>query len=114
MVCHKPVLGEQRQRKRQALLKATEKSLEKISKEVARRKNKPLTAVEIGVKVGKVLGRYKMGKHFACKIGEGSFAWSRRAESMEQEEKLEDRKSTRLNSSHRCISYAVFCLTKKT
>src|SRR5947207_52384 len=89
MVCHNPVLGEQRQRKRQALLKATEKSLEKISKEVARRKNKPLTAVEIGVKVGKVLGRYKMGKHFACKIGEGSFAWSRRAESIEQEEKLD-------------------------
>src|SRR5437762_7815426 len=27
--------------------------------------------------------------------------------------KLEDRKSTRLNSSHRCISYAVFCLKKK-
>src|SRR5437764_7432180 len=25
-----------------------------------------------------------------------------------------DRKSTRLNSSHRCISYGVFCLTKKT
>src|SRR5437763_9751856 len=27
---------------------------------------------------------------------------------------LQDRKSTRLNSSHRCISYAVFCLKKKT
>src|SRR5437879_7649230 len=27
--------------------------------------------------------------------------------------KLSDRKSTRLNSSHRCISYAVFCLLKK-
>src|SRR5437762_8202682 len=27
--------------------------------------------------------------------------------------KCEDRKSTRLNSSHRCISYAVFCLKKK-
>src|SRR5437763_5547247 len=27
--------------------------------------------------------------------------------------KLADRKSTRLNSSHRCISYAVFCLKKK-
>src|SRR5437762_7719787 len=26
---------------------------------------------------------------------------------------LTDRKSTRLNSSHRCISYAVFCLKKK-
>src|SRR5437763_11311240 len=33
--------------------------------------------------------------HYAIKIGQ-------------------DRKSTRLNSSHRCISYAVFCLKKKT
>src|SRR5437879_10374982 len=31
----------------------------------------------------------------------------------EEREKREDRKSTRLNSSHRCISYAVFCLKKK-
>src|SRR5437763_7339732 len=30
-----------------------------------------------------------------------------------REERLRDRKSTRLNSSHRCISYAVFCLKKK-
>src|SRR5437764_10125298 len=29
-------------------------------------------------------------------------------------EGYQDRKSTRLNSSHRCISYAVFCLKKKT
>src|SRR5437762_11345305 len=28
-------------------------------------------------------------------------------------EQAADRKSTRLNSSHRCISYAVFCLKKK-
>src|SRR5437762_928011 len=28
-------------------------------------------------------------------------------------ERIVDRKSTRLNSSHRCISYAVFCLKKK-
>src|SRR5437762_6002480 len=28
-------------------------------------------------------------------------------------EEIGDRKSTRLNSSHRCISYAVFCLKKK-
>jgi transposase len=89
MVCHNPVLEEQRQRKRQALLKATEKSLEKIGKEVARRKKKLFTAAEIGVKVGKVLGRYKMGKHFECKISEGNFTWSRRAESIAQEEKLD-------------------------
>jgi transposase len=89
MVCHNPVLREQRRRKRQDLLKATEKSLEKIGKEVTRRKKKRFTAAEVGVKVGKVLGRYKMGKHFECKIGEGSFTWSRRAESIEQEEKLD-------------------------
>jgi len=89
MVCHNPVLEEQRRRKREALLQATEKSLEKISKEVARRKRKPFTAAEIGVKVGKVLGRYKMGKHFACNIGEGNLAWSRRAESITQEGKLD-------------------------
>src|SRR5437879_10836791 len=29
------------------------------------------------------------------------------------DEAATDRKSTRLNSSHRCISYAVFCLKKK-
>jgi transposase len=89
MVCHNPVLGEERKRKREALLAATEKSLEKISKEVARRKKKPLTAAEIGLKVGKVLGHYKMGKHFQCKIGEGRFAGNRRTESIEQEEKLD-------------------------
>ncbi len=89
MVCHNPVLEEQRRRKREALLKASEKNLEKIGKEVARRKKKPLTAAEIGLKVGKVLGQYKMGKHFECKIGEGSLAWNRRAESIEQEEKLD-------------------------
>jgi hypothetical protein len=84
-----PVLEEQRRRKRQALLEATEKSLEKISQEVARRKKKLFTAAEIGVKVGKVLGRYKMGKHFECTIGEGRFTWSRRAESIAREEKLD-------------------------
>ncbi len=89
MVCHNPVLEEQRRRKREALLQASEKNLEKIGKEVARRKKKPLTAAEIGLKVGKVLGQYKMGKHFACKIGEGSLTWNRRAESIEQEEKLD-------------------------
>src|SRR5437879_11842514 len=31
----------------------------------------------------------------------------------EDRHSTEDRKSTRLNSSHRCISYAVFCLKKK-
>src|SRR5437762_692693 len=40
--------------------------------------------------------------------------WRRKIRKMERKlSKLLDRKSTRLNSSHRCISYAVFCLKKK-
>jgi transposase len=89
VVCHNPLLEEERGRKRQALIEATEKSLTKIAKEVARRKNKPLKAAEIGLKVGKVLGRYKVGKHFDCQIGEGSFTWSRRQDSIEQEAQLD-------------------------
>src|SRR5437762_9869993 len=41
---------------------------------------------------------------------------SRQARAMSKRTRFgrkEDRKSTRLNSSHRCISYAVFCLKKK-
>ena len=48
-----------------------------------------LTPHLIGLKVGKVLGRYKVGKHFDCRIGEGSFQWSRRQDSIAQEAKLD-------------------------
>ncbi len=89
VVCHNPLLEEERARKRQALLEATEKSLTKIAKEVARRKKKLLTAAEMGLKVGKVLGRYKVGKHFDYRIGEGSFTWSRRQEAIDQEAQLD-------------------------
>jgi transposase len=89
VVCHNPMLEEERARKRQALLEATEKSLTKVAKDVARRKKKLHTAAEIGLKVGKVLGRYKVGKHFDCRIREGSFTWSRREDAIAQEAKLD-------------------------
>jgi transposase len=89
MVCHNPLLEEERGRKRQALLEATEKGLAKVAKEVARRRKKPLKEAEIGLKVGKVLGRYKVGKHFDCRIGEGSFQWARRENSIQQEAQLD-------------------------
>ena len=89
MVCHNPLLEEQRGRKRRELLEATETALTKISKQVARRKKKPLKEAEIGLKVGKVLGRYKMGKHFLYTIGEGKFQWSRREQTVEEEAKLD-------------------------
>src|SRR5437762_6300173 len=39
--------------------------------------------------------------------------WYREAYYRPEKSMAIDRKSTRLNSSHRCISYAVFCLKKK-
>jgi transposase len=89
MVCHNPLLEEERGRKRRELLAATEQQLSKLSKHVARRTKKPLRAAEIGVKVGKILGRYKMAKHFQYTIDEGSFTWARREESIQQETKLD-------------------------
>src|SRR3712207_7404881 len=44
----------------------------------------------------------------------GAAAWNGGAASGISEYKVKDRKSTRLNSSHANISYAVFCLKKKT
>src|SRR6266481_555869 len=89
MVCHNPVLEEERGRQRRELLEATETALTKVGKQVARRKKKPLKEAEIAMKVGKVLGRYKMGKHFLYTIGEGKFQWSRREQTIEQEAKLD-------------------------
>ena len=89
MVCYNPLLAEERKRKREELLAATEKALARIGKEVERRKKKPLTATEIALKVGKVLGHYKMGKHFAHQIEDKKLSWSRRGETIEQEAKLD-------------------------
>jgi transposase len=89
MVCHNPLLEEERGRKRRELLQATEEALAKVSKQVERRTKKPLKEAEIALKVGKVLGRYKVGKHFLYTIGEGQFQWSRREQMIEQEAKLD-------------------------
>jgi transposase len=89
VVCFNPLLADERRRKRQELLEATERELAKLAKAVARRKKKLMTQSEIGIKAGKVLGRYKVGKHFSLQIGAGTFAWSRRPEAIEREAMLD-------------------------
>src|SRR2546427_1497151 len=55
----------------------------------------------------------RLGEAVACHVGEGELAQV--AQALGQQEGQDgDRKSTRLNSSHSQISYAVFCLKKKT
>ena len=89
VVCYNPILAEERRQKRQRLLSATEKGLEKIAKEVTRRTKTPLDKVEIGKKVGKAINRYKVGKHFAVMIEDGTFSFSRKEESIRRESELD-------------------------
>ena len=89
VACFNPLLAEERKRKRQALLEATEKELERISKEVARRTQKPLGKDEIGKKVGKVIDRFKVGKHFTVTIGENRFSFVRNEDKIGREEALD-------------------------
>jgi transposase len=89
IACFNPLLAEERKRKRRELLEATEQALEKISKEVKRRTKTPLSAAEIGTKVGKIINRFKMGKHFELSITDGHFSYARRTEAIEREAEVD-------------------------
>jgi transposase len=89
IACYNPLLADERRRKRQELLAATEVELQKLTNRVARRTKNPMKASEIGLKTGKVLGRYKVGKHFKLTIADGILKWERRQEAIEQESKLD-------------------------
>ena len=89
MACHNPLLAEDRKRTRHELLDETEKRLKKIVAEVRRRTKKPLKADEIGVKVGKVINHYKMGKHFKLTIEDHRFDFERDEPSISREADLD-------------------------
>ncbi len=89
MACYNPLLDEQRRRKREELLAATETKLTAIAAEVAKRKRKILRKDQIGVKLGRVIDRYKMAKHFEWTIEDGTFRWRRREESIRAEAELD-------------------------
>jgi transposase len=89
IACRNPLLAEERSRKRKELLEATEKQLHKIV-DATQRKKKPLRGrKEIGLAVGKVLGRYKMGKHFQLLIEEDGFRCERKQDSIDREAALD-------------------------
>jgi len=89
IACRNPLLAEERSRKRDELLEATEKQLKKIV-EATRRKKAPLRGrKEIGLAVGKILGRYKMGKHFSLFIEEDGFRYGRKQANIQREAALD-------------------------
>lgn len=89
IACYNPLLAEKRTRKREALLAATEAKLAKLAVAVSRRTKAALSAAEIGVKAGRVIGRHKMAKHIRLTISDGLFTWDRDVESINQEKLLD-------------------------
>ena len=89
IVCRNPALAEQRERKREELLKATEAKLEPI-RLATRRKRNPLRGADaIGIRVGKVVGKHKMAKHFDMTITENAFTYARNEEKIREEASLD-------------------------
>jgi hypothetical protein len=89
ILCRNHALAAERSRKREDLLRATERDLAAIAAAV-RRKRAPLRGkAEIGLAVGAVIDRRKMAKHFALTIADTSFAFARRSAEIAAEAALD-------------------------
>ncbi len=89
VVCRNPLLAEERRRKREELLAATERKLAAIV-EATRRERRPLRGKDkIGLRVGRVLDQYKVGKHFMIRIEEDGFWYERDEAKIRQEAALD-------------------------
>src|SRR5450756_2852492 len=75
VACRNPALATERARKRLALLEATDIELSKIVAAVVA--GRLSGAGKIGVRVGKVVGRYKMAKHYTLTITDDTFVFTR-------------------------------------
>jgi len=89
IACRNPLLAMERKRKRRELLAATEQELDKIVRATRRRRSPLHGKDKIGMRVGRVLGRFKMAKHFLIEIGDASFAYQRDEPKIAQEESLD-------------------------
>ncbi|WP_431710475.1 IS1634 family transposase [Glutamicibacter uratoxydans] len=87
IACRNPALAEHRKHKRENLLSATEEKLDALAASVAA--GRITGAGTIGVKVGKVLGKYNMAKHYVLTITDTSFAYHSNQESIAREAGLD-------------------------
>jgi Transposase DDE domain len=89
IVCRNKDRARERARKREDLLAATERDLARIAASVARKRRPLRGAAEIGVAVGAVLDKHKMGKHFDLTVADARFAFARKSEQIAQEAALD-------------------------
>jgi hypothetical protein len=87
--CHNPALAEERARKRDELLAATENQLQTIAA-ATRRARQPLRGTDkIALRVGKVRNKFKMAKHFHLEITDEAFTFTRNQEAIAAEAALD-------------------------
>jgi len=89
IVCRNPFLAQERRIKREELIKATEEKLENIIKATKRKKNPLRGKAEIGLRVGKILNKHKVGKHFLIKISYNSLKYGRKIDKIKEEASLD-------------------------
>jgi Transposase DDE domain len=77
IVCRNPLLAAERARKRTELLAATERQLDEVVAATQRTKNPLSGRAAIGLRVGRVLNRLKVGKHFELTIDDSRFSYRR-------------------------------------
>ena len=87
VACRNPELAKLRSAKRQDLLRSTQEELEKVQRMVSRGRLKGKDT--IGVRVGRVINKYKVAKHFELEIEQDRFAFHVRQEQVAAEAALD-------------------------
>lgn len=97
-------LAGERRRKREEWLRATEKELARIARDVQRRTRTPLKKEAIGLKAARVIDHYKMAKHLGLEIEDGRFAWKRQQEAIQREATLDGNYVIRTSEAAQTLS----------
>jgi hypothetical protein len=93
VVCHNPLLAEKRARKREDMLAATERELDKVARMVERGAAGGRAGLQgaaaIGERIGRVVNKYQMAKHFVRTITDTSFSYRRDQAAITEEARLD-------------------------
>ncbi len=114
VICRNPALAEERARKRAELLAATEAELAAIAQATARARNRLHGQDKIGLRVGRVIERYRMAKHFELDITETSFTFTRKQAQIDAEAALDGLYVLRTNVPSEQLSDAQTVLAYKS
>ena len=100
VACRNPALATERARKREALLVATEADLGEVRSAVERERQPLRGRDKVALRVGRVINRHKMAKHFELAITDDSFSFSRKEEQISAEAALDGIYVVRASAPH--------------